>query len=109
MLALDFFSNKTFLALAAGVGYAVATILMKLAADNTTSLVVGSIVLVLAVVVVAEVLLLRQVDLGIAYIAIMATETLLVLGATYYVGQPLSPQQLAGGMFVVAGVAMVSF
>jgi small multidrug resistance pump len=109
MLAMDLISNKTALAITAGVGYAVATVMMKVAAENTTSLIVGSIFLILAVVVAAEILLLRQMDLGVAYIAIIATETLLVLAATYFVGQPLSAKELAGGAFVVLGVALVSF
>ena len=109
MLALDFFSNKTTLAITAGVGYAIATLLMKLASENTTAAVVGAIAIVLVGVVVAETLLLRQVDLGLAYIAIMATETLIVLAATYLVGQPLSPREMTGGAFVIVGIAMVSF
>jgi multidrug transporter EmrE-like cation transporter len=108
MLVFDFFSNKAFLVLTAGVGYAIATILMKIASQDSTTIVLGAIALMLAAVVTAEILLLRQVDLGIAYIAIMATETLLVLGATYFVGQPLSGRELAGGMLVLAGVVIVS-
>lgn len=109
MFALDLISNKTALAIAAGVGYATATLLMKTASDHTTALVVGLICLVLAGVVTAEILLLRQVDLGAAYIAIMATETLLVLAATYFVGQPLSAKELTGGALVIIGVTMVGF
>lgn len=109
MFALDLVSNKTALAIAAGVGYAIATLLMKTASGHTTVLVVGMIGLVLAAVVTAEILLLRQVDLGAAYIAIMATETLLVLAATYFVGQPLSAKELTGGVLVIVGVSMVGF
>ena len=109
MLVLDLFSNKTLLAITAGVGYAIATLLMKCAAENMTTVIIGAIVLVLAGVVTAEILLLRQVDLGLAYSAIMATETILVLAATYLIGQPLSPRELAGGAMVAVGVAMVSF
>ena len=70
---------------------------------------IGGIAAVLAGVVAAEILLLRQVALGMAYVAIIATETLLVLAATYFVGQPLSPRELVGGAFVVFGVALASF
>lgn len=109
MLVLDLFSNKAFLAIAAGIGYAVATLLMKLASEDTTTIAVGAIGLVLAAVVTAEILLLRQVDLGLACIAIIATESLLVLLATYAVGQPLSTRELAGGALVLTGVMIVSF
>lgn len=109
MLVVEFFSNKAVLAIAAGVGYAIATLLMKIASEDLTTAVIGAIALVLAAVVIAEILLLRQVDLGLAYIAIMATETLLVLLATYFVGQPLSGRELAGGALVLAGVAIVSY
>lgn len=109
MLVVDLFSNKTLLAITAGVGYAVATLLMKIASESTTLFVLSAIALMLTAVVTAEILLLRQVDLGIAYIAIIATETLLVLAATYFVGQPLSTRELAGGALVVTGVVIVSF
>lgn len=108
MLVLDFVSNKAVLAIAAGVGYAVATLLMKAASESATTVAIGAIALMLAGVVTAEILLLKQVDLGIAYIAIMATETILVLAATFFIGQPLSTQELAGGALVVLGVAVVS-
>lgn len=109
MLVVEFFSNKAVLAIAAEVGYAIATLLMKIASEDLTTAVIGAIALVLAAVVIAEILLMRQVDLGLAYIAIMATETLLVLLATYFVGQPLSGRELAGGALVLAGVAIVSY
>ncbi|MCL3880992.1 5-aminolevulinate synthase [Marivita sp. GX14005] len=109
MVALDIITNKSALAIVAGVGYALATLLMKVASGSVSLIVLGAIVIVLCIVVAAEILLLRQVDLGIAYITVTATETLLVLAATFLIGETLSPKELFGGALVVLGVAMVSF
>ncbi|MCK0151899.1 5-aminolevulinate synthase [Marivita sp. S6314] len=109
MIALDLVASKTALALTAGIGYAVATLLMKLASDKVTLVVICAICVVLIAVVTAEVLLLRQIDLGMAYIAIIATETLLVLAATFLVGEPLTSRELFGGALVITGAALVAF
>ncbi|WP_411224249.1 5-aminolevulinate synthase [Marivita sp. S2033] len=97
------------MAITAGVGYAIATLLMKIASDKLTLIVLCAIGIVLIVVVASEVLLLRQIDLGMAYIAIIATETLLVLAATFLVGQPLTSREMFGGALVVTGAALVAF
>lgn len=109
MLSIEVIGSKTVLAIGAAVGYALATLLMKLTAEGATLLLVVAIGVVLAVTVASEVLLLRQVDLGMAYIAIIATETLLVLGITFLVGETLTPREMAGGALVITGAAMVSF
>ncbi|SHI05035.1 hypothetical protein [Marivita hallyeonensis] len=109
MHVLDVLSNKSLLAITAGVGYALATLLMKMASDDATIFVIGAIAIVLTGVATAEILLLRQVSLGLAYVAIIATESILVLAATYLVGEPLSARELVGGGFVIFGAALVSF
>lgn len=109
MFGLEALSSKTALAIAAAIGYALATFLMKLTAESATVLLIAAIGGVLAVTVASEIFLLRQVDLGMAYIAIIATETLLVLAVTFVIGEPLTAREMFGGALVIAGAAMVSF
>jgi drug/metabolite transporter (DMT)-like permease len=97
------------MALVAAGGYALATILMKLMAEATSPLLIAGVAAILAVTVTAEVLLLRQVDLGLAYIAVIATETILVLGFAFVIGEPLTAREMAGGALVITGAAMVAF
>ena len=106
---LSVMSDKTFLALAAALGYGVSTILMKHYSQGFAWLPLALLVAVLAGTVVSEVLLLRQVELGLAYIAIIATESLLVLGYSFAIGEGLSRQETAGAVFVLFGVVLVSF
>lgn len=101
-------SNKLFLAALSALGYALATLAMKASSDNITSPVLVGLVLVLAAAVVAEIALLRQMNLGLAYIAIIATETIIILGFAFYIGEGLSLKQLVGGAFIFLGVAIVS-
>jgi drug/metabolite transporter (DMT)-like permease len=44
-----------------------------------------------------------------AYVAIIATESLLVLGYAFWVGEGLSGRELFGAGFVMIGAAMVSY
>lgn len=106
---LSVMSDKTFLALAAALGYGVSTILMKHFSYGYALLPLALLVAVLTGTVVSEVLLLRQVELGLAYIAIIATESLLVLTYAFVIGEGLSRQEMAGAAFVLVGVALVSF
>lgn len=109
MFPVEFFSSRMAFALVAAGGYAIATLLMKLMAENGFALTpVLGIGLIFVATVMAEVFLMRQVDLGIAYIVVVGVETLLVLGAAYYIGEGLSARELLGGAFVVAGMTMVS-
>ena len=59
--------------------------------------------------VFAEIALLRRVELGLAYIAIIATESLLVLGYALYVGEGLSSREWLGAGFVIIGATLVSY
>lgn len=102
-------SNKLFLALIAALGYALATVAMKASSVTLSLPIVLGLVVVLAAAVVAEITLLRHMHLGLAYIAIIATETLIILGFAIYIGEGLSLKQVFGGVFVVLGIAMVSF
>ena len=44
-----------------------------------------------------------------AYVAIIATETVLVLCYSFAIGEGLTRQEMAGAVFVLVGIALVSF
>ena len=106
-MTLALLARPGLLIVIAALGYALATYLMKLAAQSNNYAFMGMIAFALLFAVVAEILLLRRMELGIAYIGIIATETLLVLIATWFVGEGLSNRELLGAVLVVAGSLLV--
>lgn len=103
-----FLARPTALIVIAALGYAFATYLMKMAAQSGSYGVLGMIACVLICTVVAEILLLQRMHLGLAYIAIIATETLLVLGFAWVLGEGLSGRDWLGGLLVITGTLLVS-
>jgi small multidrug resistance pump len=67
------------LVVVSALGYAIATIGMKLASTNVTAVAVGVIAAGFVAATLAEIVLLRKADLGIIYIAIIGVETLMLL------------------------------
>lgn len=97
-----------FLIVLSAVGYAVATIGMKLASTTVTA---GALAIILAGFVaasLAEVALLRKAELGVIYITIVGVETLLVLAFAAMIGEGPNLRTLAGAGLVLAGIALVS-
>jgi hypothetical protein len=101
-------TNRVILILVAAFGYSVATILMKLSAQSGSGLILAAIAMVLLGTALTEIVLLRQVDLGLAYIAILATETLIVVGFAAAIGEGLSTRDMVGGAMVLLGAMIVS-
>lgn len=88
--------------------YAGASILMKLSAHSGNLTLLALIIGLLALTAVSEIMLLKQIDLSTAYIAIIAAETILVIGFAVAIGEHLSPREIIGGAFVIAGTLLVS-
>lgn len=109
MFGIEAISPKSVMAIVAAIGYALAALFMKMTAENPSAIVWLAIALTFLVTAIAEVMLLRQVDLGMAYVAIIATETLVILAATFMIGEAMTPKQLLGGAFVIAGAVLASF
>ena len=105
---LSVISDKTFLALAAALGYSISTVLIKQYSLNFAYLPAVLLVAVLVGTIAAEVFLLRQVNLALAYVAIIATETVLVLCYSFAIGEGLTRQEMAGAVCVLVGIALVS-
>lgn len=101
-------SSRVFLIVLAAAGYAFAAIAMKLMAQSgTTPPFMALLAVVFLVIVLAEVQLLRQMDLSNVYIAIIAAETLMVLGYALWAGETLTAREIAGGGLVIAGTILV--
>ena len=104
----DFLTRPPALVLLCAFSYVVATVGMKLAAQQLSL----SAILVVAVggglAVTAEILLLRRADLGIVYLTVIGVETLMILGIGVAIGEGLSLRQVSGALVVMAGLAMVT-
>ncbi|WP_323038044.1 5-aminolevulinate synthase [Pararhodobacter sp.] len=101
--------DKTVLTIVAALGYGLATVLMKTLSDQSNLILPVMLAMVLIITVLAEIALLRKVDLGMAYVAIIATESLLVFAYAYWVGEGLSSREWMGAGFVITGAALVSY
>lgn len=101
-------SRQLALILVSAVGYALATLGMKLASTSLTVMAVLVICIGFLAAALAEISLLRHANLGVIYITIVGVETLLVLGIATVIGEGLDLRRLMGATFVVAGLALVS-
>lgn len=107
-MSLVLFARPGILILIAALGYAIATYLMKMASLSGNYALLGLIAFALLFSVVSEILVLQRMHLGVAYVCIIATETLIVLGLAWSVGEGLSDKELLGGILVIAGSMLVS-
>ncbi|WP_306736935.1 5-aminolevulinate synthase [Marimonas arenosa] len=92
----------------AALGYAIATIGMKLASGNWTLLALALLLVGFYAATHAEVTLMRNIDLGALYLVIIAVETVVVLGFAWLIGEGLGPRDALGGVLVLAGLAVIS-
>ncbi|MEO9780212.1 MAG: 5-aminolevulinate synthase [Sedimentitalea sp.] len=89
-------------------GYAIATLGMKIASDQINALALALMATGLAGAALAEITLLRQANLSVIYLGIIAVETILVLSVAALIGDRLTPLQLSGGALVLVGMILVS-
>lgn len=95
------------LALMAAVGYGLATIGMKLASGHWTMLAGFLILLGFFAAMQAEIVLMRNMELGVLYLVIIAAETLIVLGYAFAIGEGLNLRESLGGVMIFAGLVFV--
>lgn len=99
--------SKFILVAVAATGYAVATYCMKHAAATGSLPAVGYAMVIFQLVVIAEVLLLRDMDLSNAYLMIMGVETLMIVAMAVWFGETFSWREIAGGVMVLGGLLLV--
>lgn len=102
-----FESRPVFLIVGCAFAYALSTFALKQAADAPHPAIYLVIAACFGGAAFAEILILRQMDLGLAYIAIIATESLLILGVALIIGEGLSPREMAGAVLIVTGTAIL--
>jgi len=107
-MSIVFIAKPGILILIAALGYAIATYLMKMAAHSGNYTFLGIIAFALLFSVIAEILVLQRMELGVAYICIIAAETLLVLALAWSLGEGLSNREVLGGALVVIGSMLVT-
>jgi small multidrug resistance pump len=106
---ISFLQSATIgLILMAASGYSVAKIGLKMGATALNGAAVLVIALGLGAAVVGELTALRNANLGPIYIAIIGTESLIVMLYAWFIGEPLSTRQIGGAGMVVAGLILVN-
>jgi small multidrug resistance pump len=96
------------LVVVSALGYAIATIGMKLASTSITVVALAVIVAGFVAAALAEIALLRKADLGVIYITIIGVETLMVLAFAALIGEGPDLRTLGGAGLVLAGIALIS-
>jgi small multidrug resistance pump len=89
-------------------GYAVATAGMKLASGGVTFVAVSLMAFGLVGAVIGEIILLRHSELGVIYMCILATESLLILGLAIFWGENFTEMQIFGAVLVLSGLFLVT-
>jgi len=92
----------------AALGYALATIGMKMASGNWTLLALALLVLGFYAATHAEMTLMRNIDLSVLYLIIIGLETVVVLAYAFLIGEGLGPREALGGFLVLAGMAVIA-
>ncbi len=100
-------TKPAFLVITAALAYAIATAGIKWASDAPSPIALLLIVAGFGLATIAEVIVLRQADLGVIYIAIITVETLMVLTLAAFIGEGLNPKQMLGAAFVLVGIFIV--
>lgn len=104
----DFLARPLVLILFSSASYAAAAYAMKAAAISPRPQVLGLIAVFLVLAALFEITVLQHQSLGLTYIAIVATETLLILCLAWAIGEGLTGAQVLGGALVVGGAALVN-
>ena len=94
------------LSLLTALGYAAATLGMKLASGGTGWIGIAVILSGFAAAAIAEIVLLQRFDLARTYIFIIAAESALVFAAALWLGESMSPARIAGAVLVLTGLTL---
>lgn len=108
MIVAPLMSATSLLIAITAFGYTLSTIGMKIIVTQGGPIGWVLLSLGLGTFIVAEIELLRQTNLAIAYIAIMAAETLLVIGYSATIGEFFSLRQALGAGMVLIGIVTLT-
>lgn len=96
------------LILATAIGYAVMTVGMKATSSGHLHIGIFLAVLGFAAAFLAEIVLMRRIDLSMVYVLIVAAETILVLAYAAWIGEGLGIRQALGAGMVLLGLIAVT-
>lgn len=94
------------LGLLTALGYAAATVGMKLASTGVVWSAMAFMAVGFMIAAVAEVVLMQRHAVSLVYVVIIAMETFLVLTFALSIGEDLTSRQVAGAAFVLVGLAL---
>ena len=101
-------THRIALVLVAAAGYGLATLFIKFSTESAQiGWLVGAAV-VLSVCIMAEVMLLRRMDIGTVYLTILAVEAVLILAYTAVTGHALGAREALGGLMILTGALLVN-
>lgn len=96
------------LVLFSALGYAGATVLMVRLGGVITPALVALVGAAMLFAVTTEIWALRHLPVGVVYLAILGLETLMVLSAAFWLGQPLGRRELLAAGLVLSGTALLA-
>ncbi len=96
------------LVLLTAAGYVIATVGMKGCASGWLLTGIVLAVLGFGIAFLAEVVLMRQTELSVLYVAILGVETILILGIAFSIGEGFDLRQAFGAGLVIVGLVVVS-
>lgn len=94
--------------LVSALGYAGATVVMARFGSGLAPVPVLLVGAALVLAVGSEIVALRQLPIGIVYLAILGLETVLVLVAAACLGEALGLRELVGGALVLTGAVLLA-
>lgn len=94
------------LAVLTAIGYAAATVGMKVTAGGAGWVGIAVILAGLTAATAAEILMLQRIDLARTYIFITAAETIVIFAAAIWLGERLALAQITGAALVLAGLTL---
>lgn len=95
------------LALLCAIGYAASAVVMRAASGGPQVWHLALIAAFMAVSVITELALLRQLHLGTVYLAVLGLETLLVLTAAFVFGDHFGPREIAATAMILGGTLLL--
>ncbi len=101
-------SKPLFLILVCAIAYGLSAVALKQASEAPGLALFLAVAACFAVAAVAEIAVLRQLDLGLAYIAIIGMESVLVVTYAVMIGEGFGPREAVGAGLVLTGTALLS-
>ena len=101
-------TKPAFLILICALAYGLSAVALKHASISPGPAIYAAIAVCFGVAAITEIALLRQLDLGFAYVAIIGAESVLVISFAAMIGEGFGPREAAGAGLVLAGTFLLT-